>query len=68
MTRIEPHVHLSDADLDRLASAAFEWDRANGHHKGGPWTWHMLPEPGRQNYRDLVTAVLTELEAIRAAS
>ena len=57
---------ISDEDLDRLASAAFEWDRQNGHHvsNGGPWTWHMIPEVGRENYRNLVRAVLAEMEAL----
>jgi hypothetical protein len=50
--------------LERLASAAFEWDRKDGHHvsNGGPWTWHMIPEHGRENYRNLVRAVFDELE------
>lgn len=55
---------IDGADLDRLASAAFEWDTRNGHHSGGPWTWHMIGDDGRENYRGLVRAVLVELEAV----
>lgn len=51
-------------DLDRLASAAFESDQRGGHHKGGPWTWHMIGEDGQESYRQLVRAVLDELGAL----
>lgn len=50
--------------IERLASAAFEWDRLHGHHKGGPWTWHMIGEEGQANYRAMVSAVLAELDAV----
>lgn len=63
----EQRGQMTDADIDRLASAAFECDRRAGHHKGGPWTWHMLSEEGRENYRALIRAVLVEQEAILAA-
>lgn len=59
---------MTDAELDRLASAAFESDSRGGHHSGGPWTWHMIGEDGQEAYRDLVRAVLAELEAIHAGS
>lgn len=48
--------------MERLASAAFEFDTRSGHHKSGPWTWHMIGDEGRQNYRALVTAILDELD------
>jgi hypothetical protein len=55
---------FNDEDVERAASAAFEWDRRNGHHKGGPWTWHMIPAEGQENYRNLVRAVLAELSPV----
>lgn len=55
---------ISDENLERLASAAFESDRRGGFHKGGPWTWHMIGEDGRQNYRRLIRAVLAELATL----
>jgi hypothetical protein len=57
-------IRLSPEDIDRLASAAFEVDRRSGHHKGGPWTWHMISAQGQENYRTLVRSVLNELDRI----
>lgn len=59
---------LTPVNIDRLASAAFEWDRRNGHHKGGPWTWHMIGSEAQENYRGLVRAVLAELDALDEAA
>lgn len=57
-----PDIDRTPDLMERLASAAFESDTRGGHHKGGPWTWHMIGHGGRANYHRLAGAVLDELE------